>query len=431
MTELHLTNLLIVTAVAFAAPFALGLVPSLRLPAVVLELMLGIVLGPSVLGWVNVDEPVAVLALVGLGYLLFLSGLEVEFDKLRGDLLRTAVGSFLVSIAVGVAVGLVLKATGQVGSPLFVAIVLSATSLGVVVPVLKDSGVIATGFGQLLIAAASIADVATIILLSLFFSREGTGLGATVVLLGLLALLTVLVTASILFAEHSRRIGDVLSRLQDTTAQIRLRAAFLLLVGFAAAAQALGLEVILGTFIAGALVSVLDHDRVMSHPLFRTKLEAAGFGIFIPVFFVTSGIRFDLDALTSSASTLAHVPIFLACLMLVRGLPAVLLYRRVAGSARRAGIAALLQSTSLPFIIAATAVGTELGVIGSATAAGLIAAGLLSVLLLPITALTLLKRGEARAMVAAERPVADPMVPRAMGELVLAGADDGALDVRA
>src|SRR6478735_812972 len=130
MTDLHLTNLLIVAAVGFGAPFALGLVPALRLPAVVLELVLGIVLGPSVLGWVHVDDAVAVMALVGLAYLLFLSGLEVEFDKLRGPLLRTALLSFLVSIAIGVAVGLGLKATGQVGSPLFVAIVLSATSLG-------------------------------------------------------------------------------------------------------------------------------------------------------------------------------------------------------------------------------------------------------------------------------------------------------------
>jgi Kef-type K+ transport system membrane component KefB len=215
-------------------------------------------------------------------------------------------------------------------------------------------------------------------------------------------------------------VGDVLSRLQDTTAQIRLRAAFLLLIGFAATARALGLEVILGTFIAGALISILDHDRVMSHPQFRTKLEAAGFGIFIPVFFVTSGVRFDLGALTSSASTLARVPIFLACLMLVRGLPALLLYGRAAGSARRARIAGLLQSTSLPFIIAATAVGVDLGVIGAATAAGLIAAGLLSVLIFPIAALTLLKGGEAQAMVA-EQPAADPMLPRPMGELAVGG----------
>jgi Kef-type K+ transport system membrane component KefB len=417
MTDLEFTNLLIVCAVGFAAPFALGLVPALRLPAVVLELVTGIVIGPSGLGWVEIDDPVAVLALIGLGYLLFLSGLEIEFDKLRGPLLRTALVSFVVSIGLGAVVGLVLKATHQVGSPLFVAIVLSATSLGVVVPVLKDSGAIATPFGQLLVAAASIADVATIILLSLFFSRDGSGVAATLVLLGLLALLAVAITATVIASEHSRRIGDVLTRLQDTTAQIRLRAAFLLLIGFAAAAQALGLEVILGTFIAGALISLLDHDKVMSHPLFRTKLEAAGFGIFIPVFFVSSGLRFDLDALTSSASTAARVPIFLACLLVVRGLPALLLYRQAAGSARRARIAALLQSTSLPFIIAATAVGTDLGVLSAGTAAALVAAGLLSVLLFPLIALTLLQRGEPAAPPAPAMPRQDVMVPRPMGEL--------------
>jgi Kef-type K+ transport system membrane component KefB len=420
MTDLHLTNLLIVCAIAFAAPFTLGLAPSLRLPAVVLELVAGIVVGPSGLGWVHVDEPVAVLALIGLAYLLFLSGLEVEFDKLRGVLLRTALLSFLVSIVVGVVVGVGLKATGQVGSPLFVAIVLSATSLGVVVPVLKDSGVIATGFGQLLVAAASIADVATIILLSLFFSREGSGVGASLVLLGLLAALALAVVVTVTASERSGRISAVLARLQDTTAQIRLRAAFLLLIGFAAAAQALGLEVILGTFIAGALLSILDRDRAMTHPLFRRKLEAAGFGIFVPVFFVTSGVRFDLGALTSSASTLARVPVFLACLMLVRGLPALLLYRRAAGSAQRTRIAALLQSTSLPFIIASTAVGVELGILGPATAAGLVAAGLLSVLLFPITALTLLQRAGTPEVVGTTT-VADPMLPPAMGELALSG----------
>jgi Kef-type K+ transport system membrane component KefB len=421
MTDLHYTNLLIVCVVAFAAPFTLGLFPSIRLPAVVLELIIGIVIGPSVLGWVEIDEPIAVLALIGLGYLLFLSGLEIEFDKLRGRLLRTALVSFVVSISLGIGVGLVLKATGEVGSPLFVAIVLSATSLGVVVPVLKDSGVIATPFGQLLVAAASIADVATIILLSLFFSRDGSGLGATLVLLGLLGLLALTIGATVLFSEHSRRIGDVLSRLQDTTAQIRLRAAFLLLIGFAAAAEALGLEVILGTFIAGALVTILDHDKVMSHPLFRTKLEAAGFGIFVPVFFVASGVRFDLDALTSSASTAMLVPIFLACLLVVRGVPALLLYRQAAGSAQRARIAALLQSTSLPFIIAATAVGVDLDILSAGTAAGLIAAGLLSVLIFPVTALTLLQRGDR-----AEEPpaTADPMVPRPMGELAFSAADE-------
>ena len=160
------------------------------------------------------------------------------------------------------------------------------------------------------------------------------------------------------------RIRADLLRLQDTTAQIRVRAALVLFVGFAAVADALGLEVILGAFIAGAIVSLADRDQAMTHPDFRRKLEAIGFGFFIPVFFVSSGVRFDLDALTSSTSSVVMVPVFLAALVVVRGLPAAL-YRHRLGP-RKAAIAGLMQATSLPFIVAATAIGHELGLIDAA-----------------------------------------------------------------
>ncbi len=163
--------------------------------------------------------------------------------------------------------------------------------------------------------------------------------------------------------EHSARVRMVLARLQDTTAQIRVRAAFLLLIGFVALAGKLGLEVILGAFIAGAIVSLIDRDREMTHPLFRRKLEAVGFGVFIPIFFVTSGVKYDLNALTSSGSTLARVPIFLAALLIARGVPA-LLYRRLIPR-RQVLIAGLMQGTSLPFIVAGTAIGQELGLISA------------------------------------------------------------------
>ena len=140
MAELHFTNLLIVVAAAFAVPLLLAMVPSLRLPAVVLEIVVGIVVGPSGLGWVEIDEPIAVLSLIGLAFLLFLAGLEVEFHKLRGRVLKLAGGGFLLSFAIAVAAGLALNAGGFVSQPLFTAIVLSATSLGIIVPLLKDSG---------------------------------------------------------------------------------------------------------------------------------------------------------------------------------------------------------------------------------------------------------------------------------------------------
>jgi Kef-type K+ transport system membrane component KefB len=295
-----LTNLLIVAVVAFAAPFVLGLFPRVRLPSVVLEIVAGIVVGPSVLGLVTADQAVAVVALIGLTFVLFLAGLEIDFRKLRGPVLRLAAAGFALSFGIGLVVSLGLKGAGLVDTPLLVAIILCATSLGVLVPVLKDAGQISSTFGQLIVAAASIADFGAIILLTVFFSGEG-GTGSTLVLLGSLFALAAVVFGVVRGAEHSMRIRADLVRLQDTTAQIRIRAALALFVGFAAVAERLGLEAILGAFIAGAIVSLVDGDEVMTHPNFRGKLEAIGFGFFIPVFFVTSGVRFDLDALTASS----------------------------------------------------------------------------------------------------------------------------------
>ena len=391
-----LTNLLLVSVVAFAAPFVLGLFPRLRLPSVVLEIVAGIVIGPSALGIVTADEAVSVIALIGLTFVLFLAGLEIDFRQLRGPVLRLAAVAFALSFGVGVAVAFGLKAAGLVDTPLLVAIILSATSLGVLVPVLKDAGEISSPFGQLIIAAASIADFGAIILLTVFFSGEG-GTGSTL-LLGSLFALAVVVFGAVRSAERSMRIRADLLRLQDTTAQIRIRAALALFVGFAAIAQQLGLEAILGAFIAGAIVSLVDADEVMTHPEFRRKLEAIGFGFFIPVFFVTSGVRFDLDALAASASSLAMVPVFLAALLVVRGVPA-LMYRRVLDGPHTA-IAGIMQATSLPFIVAATAIGMELGLIDAAASAALVGAGLLSVLAFPLTGLVLLRRTSG-----AERPL--------------------------
>jgi Kef-type K+ transport system membrane component KefB len=383
------SGLLIVSAVAFGAPFVLGLLPRLRLPAVVVEIAAGIVVGPSVLGWVEVDQTIAVVSTLGLAMLLFLAGLEIDIARLRGRVLRLAGLGFGVSFALALVVAGGLKAAGLVDAPLLVAITLVATSLGVLIPVLKDAGESGSTLGQLVIAAGSIADFGAIILLSIFFTGEG-GTGSTLLLIGSLLALAAAVLIVVRGAERSTRISDDLLRLQDTTAQIRVRGAMVLLVGFAAIAEALGLEAILGAFAAGAILALLDADRAMTHPQFRLKLEAIGFGFFIPAFFVTTGVRYDLDALLASASTIAMVPIFLVALLAVRGLPA-LLYRRLLGGTRPAAIAGLLQATSLPFIVAATAIGLDLGVIDAATSAALIAAGLLSVVIFPAAGLALLR----------------------------------------
>src|SRR6266545_4920519 len=385
-------NLLIVVAVAFAAPLVLGFFPSVKLPSVVLEILAGIVIGPSVLGIVEVDDAVSVIALLGLAFLLFLAGLEIEFDKLRGEVLRYTAMGFAISFGIAVVVALLLKAAGLIETPLLIAIILCATSLGVLIPVLKDAGEISSPFGQLIVAAGTIADFGAVILLSVFFSGEG-GIGATLLLIGALVLLAGAIFLAVRGAERSSIIRADLLRLQDTTAQIRIRGAFVLLIGFAAIAAQLGLETILGAFMAGAILSLLDRDQAMTHPDFRRKLEAVGFGVFIPVFFVTSGVNYDLNALLASASNVIMVPIFLAALVVARGLPA-LLYRRVLDG-RRTAVAGLMQATSLPFIVAATAIGQELDLISAAEGAALIGAGLLSVLFFPATGLSLLRGKEA------------------------------------
>jgi Kef-type K+ transport system membrane component KefB len=391
MPAVHFTNLLIVVAVGLLAPLALGFFPRLRVPAIGLEIVLGIVIGPSGLGWVKPDLPVSILALVGLAFLLFLSGLEVDVARLRGRILKLTGIGFALSFAIAIILGLGLEAGGFVKSPLFVAIVLVSTSLGVIVPVLKDSDNINSSFGQLVIAAASMAEFGAIILLSLFFSGTGsTSIAGTLILLGLFALVVALVGVAIAGLEHSISLSRVLRRLQDTTDQIRVRAAFVLLIGFTALADEIGLETILGAFAAGALLSLTDRDEVMTHPQLRLKLEAAGFGVFIPVFFVTSGLRFDLNALFASASTVAQVPLFLLAIYLPRGLPAVV-YVRLLGRSRSV-IAGVLQTTSLTFTVAATQIGLQLGAVSRASASGLVAAGLLSVVISPALALVLLRR---------------------------------------
>jgi Kef-type K+ transport system membrane component KefB len=419
MPTLHFTNLLIVVAAGVLAPLALGFFPRIRLPAIVIEIVLGIVLGPSGLGWVRPDVPVSILALIGLAFLLFLSGLEIDLDRLRGRILKVTALGFAVSFVIAIALGVGLKAGGFVKSPLFVAIVLVATSLGVIVPVLKDSGNIGSNFGQLVIAAGSIADFGAIILLSLFFSGKGsTSISGTLILLGVFGAVVVVVGLAIADVEHSRSLGRVLERLQDTTAQIRIRAAFLLLIAFTALADSVGLETILGAFAAGALLSLIDRDQAMTHPQFRLKLEAVGFGVFIPIFFVTSGVRFDLNALFASASTVARVPLFLLAIYLTRGLPAFVYVRLVGRS--RAVIAGVLQATSLPFIVAATQIGVQLGVVTPASAAALVAAGLLSVIISPALGLSLLRRAQPDAAHRTERP--SPVMP------VMTAADRALLD---
>jgi Kef-type K+ transport system membrane component KefB len=391
MPEISLVGVLIVAVVAFVVPLALGLVPALRVPSVVVEIVAGIMIGPAVFGIVEVDAPLRFMSLLGLAFLLFLAGMEIDLDGLlRGGALRSAVLGFVISLAIAFGIGLLLGVAGLIRSPLLVAIMLSATSLGIVVPVLADAGKSQSTLGQLVIAGSSVADFGAVILLSLFFSGDSSSVGSTLLLIGAFVVLVAAIGITVAEFENVGRLNAVLLRLQDTSAQIRVRGALLFLIGFAVLAQLLGLEIILGAFIAGTVLRLVDKDGMMTHTYFRQKLEAVGFGVFIPFFFVVSGIQLNVGALLAGGgAALAPVPIFLLALLLARGLPAILYRPQV--DTRGVLAAALLQATSLPFIVATTGIGMGLGILSPATGAALVVAGLLSVVLFPLGALTLLR----------------------------------------
>jgi Kef-type K+ transport system membrane component KefB len=419
MEELSFTSLAVVMAVAFAAPLVLGLFPRVRLPAVVVEIVLGIVIGPDVLGWAEADEPVRILSVVGLAFLLFLAGLELDPERLRGRLLRLAGSGFALSVTLAVAAGILLDLFGFVSQPVLAAIILTSTSLGLVIPVLKEAGHSESQLGQLVIAGASIGDFAAVILLSLLFSRDSTDVSTKLVLLVAFAVFIVVLAEGLMVRTRSMRISRVVTRLDDTTAQLRVRGAVLLLVVLVVFAERFGLETILGAFVAGAVLSVVDREGCRTHPTFRIKLDAIGYGFLIPVFFVASGITFDLEALLDDPSTLVQVPVFLVALLVARGVPAAV-YSPLVG--RRGAVAAgFLQATSLPFIVAATQIGVAIGAIGPATAAAFVAAGLASALLFPAVAVGLLRPPEATAT----PPAADARATDAAG---VGGAPGGAAD---
>ncbi len=304
-----------------------------------------------------------------------------------------------ITLAIGLVAGVGFDTAGWLKSPLLLAICLSATSLGLVVPLLKDAGQVSSPVGQTTIAAASVADFAAVLMLSLLFSSSDASTGGQLILLGVFVGLVVVTGLSIAVTERSMRLGDVLVRLQDTTAEIRVRAAVTILIAFVVLAERFGLESILGAFLAGAAVGLLDRDS-STHPHFRVKLEGIGYGFVIPVFFVTSGVRLDVEELVSSPSALLRVPVFLLALLAVRGLPALLYVRRFGG--RSAAAAALLQATSLPFIVTATQIGVLTGLMRPVTGAALVCAGLVSVLVFPATALSLLRNADVRDRVVSE-----------------------------
>jgi Kef-type K+ transport system membrane component KefB len=277
-------NLLIVLAVAAAVPVVLSLFPRLPLPGPVLEIVAGVVLGPATLNVVHVDTAVQAFSTIGLGFLLFRAGLDIDIQHFRGQRAKWASVCLAGTLVLAAIVGELLYVAGLVDSALLIGITLVASSLGLVVPILKDAGVVDRPVGQLTIAGASLGEISAVVFLSLFFSEESTGPGARLVLLfGLVGLVGLVVVAT-MRAEHWMRVGEVISTLADTSAQLRVRLSMLLVVGLSALAQRLGFEAILGAFFAGGVLRLVDPNADQTHPQFHVKIEGLGLGSWYPSF---------------------------------------------------------------------------------------------------------------------------------------------------
>jgi Kef-type K+ transport system membrane component KefB len=384
--RLTLVNLLGVAMVAFWVPFVLGFFPRVRIPSVTLELLAGIIIGPAVLGWIEPGPVVNVMAAIGVAFLLFLAGLELDLHVLKGaPLVRGAMGSML-SFVLAFALMTPLGARGFVLSPLLVSIALSATSVGILVPVLRDTGYLDTAVGRFTISGASTAEITTIGLLGVFFAGRDTSAAVSALLLVVVAILAMLLLAMLRYTLNWSPGRRIFEKLDESSAQVRVRFAVMILVAAATLAMRFGFEGILGTFVAGIVVGVVVRgDRF--EDVLRAKLKVIGFGLFVPAFFVTSGLRFELNHIGEMAE-IGRAVLFLAALIAVRTIPAVL-YRPFL-TWRECLASGLLQSTNLSFIVVAVTVGTELGRLREINGSALILAGLVSAIVLPAVATALL-----------------------------------------
>jgi Kef-type K+ transport system membrane component KefB len=412
MLPISFNSVLIIAGISVFVPVVLGLLPRLPVPGAVLEVIAGIIVGPSVLGWARIDAPVEVLSTLGLGMLLFLAGLEIDVDRLRGPLSRLAVTAFAVSAALGIGGGFLFWLADRATQPVLLGIVLMSTSAGLLLPLLKDAGEAGTEFGQLIMTAAALAEIVPILLLSLLFSVSGKSPGEQLASLAIFVALLVLIGLAVGGVRRLRRLDQLLEYLSRRSGQLRVRATLTLALGCGVLAYQFGFASILGAFAAGLLVRIIEISGREPNREFLIKLEGIGFGFLVPVFFISTGVSFQLKGLLTQPGALVLVPLLLLALLVVRGVPAAL-YARTVGR-RRAAAGGLLQATTLTFVIVATEIGLEAGKITPAAAAALVAAGLLSAALFPAAAARVLPRRPRRpdeVAVPAPRPAVRDQEP--------------------
>ncbi len=356
--------------------------PKLVVPVVVIELLLGIVIGPEVTGLAENDSATEFLGNIGLGMLFFFAGYEIDFKRIRGQPLKLAAIGWAISLALAYGIGGVLAAAGIVLSLLYTGSAMATTAIGTLIPILKDAGEMKTKFGTNLLGAGAMGEFGPILLITLVLSTTNPLHEALV----LLTFIAAAVLAGVLAVRTAWRGWPALEKTIETSGQVAIRLAVLLVFGLVALATDLGLDLLLGGFVAGLITRTTLRGREIA--IFDSKLTALGYGLLIPFFFVTSGMEFDIDSLFASTGSILKLPMFLALFLIVRGAPAMLLYRGVLDRRDRIALA-VYSATELPLVVAITTLAVEGGHMRSSTAAALVGAAIVSALVFPLIGLRL------------------------------------------
>src|SRR5918992_658051 len=340
--------LVIVTVAALAAFLAALMGSRLVVPVVVIEIVAGIVVGPEVFDLAESDEFIDFFSNLGLGMLFFFAGYEIDFERIRGAPLRLAVLGWFMSLALAYAL----------------------------------AGELRTRFGTYLLGAGAVGEFGPILLITLVFSTKSAAANAAI----LLAFIMLAVGTAFAAVGGAGRGWPLIERTLETSGQLAIRIAVVLVFALGALASTLGLDLLLGGFVAGVIVRLALKGHEVR--VFESKLTAVGYGFFIPFFFITSGLEFDLSALTDDPIRLLELPLFLALFLVVRGVPALILYRRELDHSDRLALA-VFSSTQLPLVVAITTIAIEEGHMRASTAPPLVGAAILSTMIFPLLGLRL------------------------------------------
>jgi Kef-type K+ transport system membrane component KefB len=393
------TFLAIAAAAAAAATISsVAFDRGLILPAVVLELLFGIVIGPKVLG-LKPGGAIAFFSDLGLGLLFFFAGYEIDVGRILGRPLRLGALGWFLSLALAYAIGGALAAAGVVLSLLYTGSALATTAMGMLIPILSDTGDLDTGFGTYLLGAGAAGEFGPILLVTLVLSAQSTVHNALI----LLAFVGLAIVVAIFAVRSSNRTLPLFERTLESSSQLAVRWILVLVFALALLASELGLDLLLGGFAAGLITRQMLADKEM--PAFDSKLTAVAFGVFVPFFFIASGMKLDVSALVESGSGVLKMFTFLALFLVVRGVPALVLYRGVLERRDRTALA-LLSSTQLPLVLAITTLATSSGHMRPSTAAALVGAAVLSTLIFPIVG-ERLRRGRIAVPASAVEAVAE------------------------